>query len=203
MKRICLAAFIAALSVASLLAGNRWSVYGGGNISHFCEDIKYYDGSYGWGLGAFGGVGYEINFCDGWSFNPQVEIVYRNNGATLDIPEMSVYLQHSEWRDSWSVSIPLMVGYGGAISDNIGLKFSVGGYVQEAFHSRRYKMESPTEKESVREGFSRKLNVGYIGEVAVETGKHISYIARAQYPILKENWSRNTLTLSLGVRYSF
>lgn len=51
--------------------------------------------------------------------------------------------------------------------------------------------------------FSQRFNFGPMGEINVETGNHLSYLVRVQYPFLKEGWVKNTISLSIGLKYSF
>lgn len=205
MKRlifIIICGLIGASVQLSAQPQNRWSIYGGGSLSHLCEDVLFYTDDYGWGGGAFLGGGYEINFTPHWSLTPQVELAYMDNGAKLDIPDFNAYLNRDSWRDAWSVSIPVMAGFRFGLSNHVGMKVSAGPYLYQAFASRQYQYGT-TRKESAHGSFSDNFNIGVIGEVAVETGRHFSYMFRTQYPFLKETWSRKTITLSLGVRYSF
>jgi hypothetical protein len=184
-------------------AQNRWHVYAGGSISHLCEKPLFgSDQSYGWGGGAFLGGGYEINFNSHWSLSPQLEFAFNNNGATLNSKEFSFYNNHSEWRSTWSVNIPVIASFRFPVSDTANLRFGAGPYLQEGLAGRRYKYDT-NEKENLTGNAGNRFNVGAIGEVAVETGSHFSYMFRVQYPFLKEGWIRKTINLSVGVNYSF
>ena len=200
MKRIVF--ILVVVCAFAVNAQNRWSVYGGGSISHLCEKPFGLDEGYGWGGGAFFGAAYEINFTSHWGLSPQVEIDYINNGANLSDIRISETACHLNWRDSWNVTIPVLASFRFPLSDNVRLKIAAGPYIQEAFAVRQYKTDS-SEKEKCSGGFSDKFNFGTLEEISVETGNHFSYMFRVQYPFLKENWSRKTLTLSLGVKYTF
>lgn len=184
-------------------AQNRWNIYAGGSISHLCEKPWVNsDKSYGWGGGAFIGGGYEINFNSHWSLTPQLEIAYQNNGATLSSKELSFYANHANWQSIWSVNIPVVASFRFPVSDNVGLRIGVGPYLQGAIAGRQYQNDSD-KKDAMSGSFSNRFNVGVLGEFAVETGSHFSYMFRTQYPFLKEGWVRKTISLSVGVRYSF
>lgn len=198
--------YLAVIAIVFALTGqaqNRWNIYAGGSISHLCE-IPWVssDKSYGWGGGAFIGGGYEINFNSRWSFTPQLEIAYHNNGATLSSKYLSFYANHANWQSVWSVNIPMVASFRFPVSDNVVLRIGAGPYLQEAIAGRQYRNGSD-KKESMSGSFSNRFNVGVHGEVAVETGRHFSYMFRTQYPFLKEGWVRKTISLSVGVRYSF
>jgi hypothetical protein len=184
-------------------AKNRWNIQAGGNLSHQCETPVFgTDKTYSWGGGAFIGGGYEISFNSHWSLNPQLEISYVNNGGTLSSEDSSFYFNHANWLSTWNLNIPIVMSYRFNIDDDLKLRFGAGPYLQEALAGRRYKNDS-TEKEKVTGNICKRFNVGFIGETAIETGSHISYVIRAQYPFLTEGWVKNTLTLSAGIRYSF
>lgn len=184
-------------------AQNRWNVYAGGSISHLCEKPWLSsDKSYSWGGGAFIGGGYEINFNSHWSLTPQLELAFNNNGAILSSKELGFYASHANWNSIWSINIPIITSFRFPISNYVGLRIGVGPYLQEAIAGRCYKSDSDM-KESMSGNFSNRFNVGGIGEIAVETGKHLSYMFRTQYPFLKEGWIRKTINLSIGIRYSF
>lgn len=184
-------------------AQNRWNVYAGGSISHYCsKPWMSSDKSYSWGGGAFLGAGYEVNFNSHWSLTPQVEFMFDNNGATLDSKENSFSSNHESWLQTFNFNIPLIASYRFAISKNAGLRLGVGPYLQYTLAGRRYKYNSDI-KENIRGGFGDRINVGILGEAAIETGSHFSYMFRVHYPFLKEGVVKKTLVLSLGVGYSF
>ena len=202
MKKFLLAVITIAFAITGQ-AQNRWNIYAGGSISHLCEKPWISsDKSYSWGGGAFIGSGYEINFNSHWSLTPQLEIAYHNNGATLSSKELSFYANHANWQSIWSVNIPIVASFRFPISDNLGLRIGAGPYLQEAIAGRHYRNGSD-KKEAMSGNFSNRFNVGVLGEVAIETGNHFSYMLRTQYPFLKEGWVRKTISLSVGVRYSF
>lgn len=203
MKKKLFLAILAVVLAITSQAQNRWNIYAGGSISHLCEKPWIStDKSYDWGGGAFLGGGYEINFNSHWSLTPQLELVYSNNGASLSSKELGFYANHANWHSIWSINIPIIASFRFPVSDNVGLRFGTGPYIQEALAGRQYRNNSE-KKESMSGNFSNRFNVGVIGEVAVETGKHFSYMFRTQYPFLKEGWVRKTISLSVGVRYSF
>lgn len=184
-------------------AQNRWKVYGGGSVSHLCEKPWISsDKSYGWGGGAFIGGGYELNFNSHWSLTPQMEIAFENNGATLDSSELSFLANHANWHSMWCVNIPLLTSFRFAISEKCGFRIGIGPYLQEALSGRCYGTEG-NKKVSMSGNFSKRFNVGAMGEIAFETGRHFSYMIRSSYPFLKEGWERKTITLSIGIGYTF
>ncbi len=199
--RILLIMTLLLLSGHSLEARGRLNVSGGVNVSHLCERLIYEDG-YGWGVGAFAGCGYEISLTSHWSLMPQLELSYIDNAATLDVPENDRYLNRHVWRSSLNAVIPVTAGFRFNISRDVRLKVSAGPFLQEAILVRRYDSEGDM-KVTAGVNFINRINVGMIGELSVETGRRLSYVANARYPMLKEVWSRQTLTLSLGLRYHF
>lgn len=201
-QRISILAVLVCVAI-QLGAQNNWIVYGGGSMSHVCEKpVVGSDKTYGWGGGFFLGAGYELNFNKHWSLTPQLELSYMNNGAKLSSPELTMFQRNASWLDMWSVTLPVMAGYRFKLTDHVGLKVSAGPYIQESFAIRQYAQDGQA-KESAPRRSSAQFNVGAMGELAVETGDHLSYMFRANYPFLKESWNSKTLTLSLGVRYSF
>lgn len=203
MKKILSLILVMIAMTLPAIAQNRWNVYAGGSISHLCEKPWISsDKSYGWGGGAFVGGGYEINFNSHWSITPQVEFAFCNNGASLSSKELDFYANHANWQSIWSINIPVIASFRFPVSDNVGLRFGAGPYIQEAIAGSHYRNGSD-KKESMSGSFSDRFNVGVIGEVAVETGNHFSYMFRTSYPFLKEGWVRKTINLSIGIRYSF
>lgn len=221
MKKICLSLIMFLVLVFSANSQNRWNIYAGGSISHLCEEAAISsDQSYGWGGGAFIGAGYEINFNSHWSLTPQLEFRFINNGATTDgyshpgsfYPNSSVfqfYSNHSEWNRTFSINIPVIASYRLSISEGLGMRFGAGVYLQELLAGKKYYYDyfnnhnDEVYKDKISGNFGEKFNVGAVAEVALETGKHFSYMFRAQFPFLEKYHTRNTLTLSLGLRYSF
>lgn len=194
---------IAASIAATAGAEGRWNVYGGGSISHVCETCPVgSDRSYGWGGGFFAGGGYEWSLTSHWSIMPQAEMAYVNNGGTLSSPELDFSARHSNWLQTWNLNVPVTVNYRFAATENVWIRSGAGPYLQESLSGRRY-APGTDRKENMSGSFSDRFNVGAIGEIAVETGRHMSYMVRVQYPFLKEGWVRKTLTLSAGVRYTF
>lgn len=190
------------LSIAAK-AENRWNVYGGGSISHLCETrASGSDKTYGWGGGAFLGGGYEINFNSHWSLTPQLELSFVNNGAYTSSKEFSFYHNHSQSIRTLNINIPVIASFRFPVSDNVGLRFGAGPYFQEAVAGWGYGYESD-KRESLSGTFANRFNLGVVGEAAVETGSHLSYFFRTNYPFLKEGWVRKTITLSVGVKYTF
>lgn len=190
-------------SAFSTVAQNRWNITAGGSISH--QTYELFDGySVGWGGGAFLNGGYELNFNKNWSLTPQIEIEYINNGAIIK-NKLINDISHSSWRDFWNLKIPVIASFRFKTSDFVGFRFGVGPYLQESLAGRKYKYirTEEKEKESLHGSFQNRFNVGIQGEAAVETGNHLSYMFRVNYPFAKENWMGETITLSLGIRYSF
>ena len=203
MKRITVILVLMVTISVQLSAENNWMIYGGGSLSHLCEKHWFSsDSTYGWGGGAFIGAGYEVNFNRHWSLTPQIEWTYLNNGAKVSSPELNLFQRNSEWRDMWTLNLNVLAGYRFGLTKNVGLKISTGPYALEAFGIRQYGQDGKT-KEAVQRRPTARYNVGFMGEVAVETRDHFSYIFRAQYPFLKESWTHKTFTLSLGARYTF
>lgn len=189
------------ISTSSMSGQNRWNISVGANVSHMCEKL-YYEEQYGWGAGAFVAGGYEINFSKHWSLMPQLELSYVDNGAKLDVAFLDKKQNNLSWRGSLSAVIPVTAAFRFKFSETTGMRISAGPYIQEALLVRKYDDEGIRKvNDGVR--FIDRMNFGVLGEVAVETGNHFAYTLSARYPFLKETWSRKTLTMSVGVRYSF
>lgn len=188
------------VSTGSIKGQSRWNISAGANLSHMCE--KTYYGHYGWGAGGFLAGGYEISFNGHWSLLPQVELSYVDNGAILNVDYNEKHHYNLDWRQSLSAVIPVTAAFRFRISEVTGMRISVGPYFQEALLVRKYD-KSGDRKETTSVEFIDRLNLGMLGEVAVETGDHFAYTLSTRYPFLKETWSKKTLTMSLGVRYYF
>ncbi len=203
MKKLLLIAILCMVGLISGKAGeNRWHVYGGANLSHNTQKLLF-NMSHSWGAGGFFGGGYEINFSRYVSLSPQLEINYINNGAWTKNDDYDFYGNHCDWRGMWNVSIPIVFNVRIPLSDKVGLRIGAGPYVQETFVLREYAYNTSNMVTNTTENFIKRFNFGVLGEAAVETGQHLGYFFRTQYVFLEETWSRNTLTLSLGVRYTF
>lgn len=187
--------------ITTVLGSNRWNVTCGANISHMCYKVSY-DHQYGWGMGGFIGGGHEVNFNAHWSLMPQLEMSCVDNGAILHVEYNDKYLNRYVWRSSLNAVIPVTAGFRLDMSENIQMKISAGPYIQETLLLRKYDAEGER-KVFTGTKFMDRMNFGLQGEIQVETGSHLAYTINARYPLLQEVWSRQTLTMSLGVRYYF
>lgn len=214
MERILTLVSVLLITMSNVCIGqtqNKWNVYAGGSISHLCETpLAGTDKTYGWGGGAFIGGGYEINFNPHWNVTPQLELSFDNNGATLSSENESFFNNHAAWKSYWSLSIPVMAAYRFRVADKVGLRIGAGPYLQTVMWGKGYasiydsdSMVSTVYKESLSGTFDHRFNVGVAGEVAIESGNHFSYMVRAKYPFIKKGWLMKTLTLSVGIGYSF
>ncbi|MDE6533171.1 MAG: PorT family protein [Muribaculaceae bacterium] len=213
MKKIVMSAIMVVVGLTAI-AQNRWNVYAGGSISHDCGGYFEWnadgDTGFDWGGGAFLGGGYEINFNNHWSITPSVEIQYIDNGVYYNKTGVPGYNSTTDiWTDSWSFNIPVTAGFRFPVSDNVSFKIDGGFYLSEAFYKRQYKnvaavnAEPQLEKKKASSDFGNDFQLGVVGGVSVETGRHFSYFFRTQYPFLKDRWSSKTITLAIGVKYSF
>lgn len=214
MKRALALISLLIINISNICLGqtqNRWYVYAGGSISHLCETpLAATDKTYGWGGGAFIEGGYEINFNPHWSLTPRLQFSFDDNGATLSSHNESFFNNHAAWKNCWSTSIPVIASYRLCLADNVRLRIGTGPYVQTVIGGKRYVgihdsdiMSSFVYKESLSGAFNQRFNIGVAGEVAIETGNHLSYMLRAKYPFIKKGWLMNTLTLSAGIGYAF
>lgn len=205
-KLVAIPIALYAISLSSLPTGanGRWKVFAGGSISHLCEKSLYNFKwvNYGWGGGAFIGGGYEVDFSSHWSLTPQLELSYNDNGARLNNEADTFYQNNMDWADYLTLNIPVIASFRFPISDKLGLRIGTGPYLQEGLYGRRYKIGTDI-KEKMSGSIDRRFNVGIMGEATVETGTHLSYMLRVQYPFLKEGWIRKTIVLSAGASYSF
>ena len=196
---------------------NRWSVRAGVNLSHICADTNPWDystmtpvpasASFGWGAGAMFGGAYDIRFNRTWSLTPGLEIQYIDNGGkkhggyydnmTDDKSrDRNAFVMHS-----WNVVVPVLMNMRAPISRSVGFRVGAGPYVSEAFSARAYNASG--KMEDFGGDFGHYFDFGLIGEMAVETGDHFSYFYRLQYPLLKDHIHHRTLTMSLGLSYTF
>lgn len=196
---------------------NRWSVRAGVNLSHICADTNPWDystmtpvpasASFGWGAGAMFGGAYDIRFNRTWSLTPGLEIQYIDNGGkkyggyydnmTDDKSrDRNAFVMHS-----WNVVVPVLMNMRAPISRSVGFRVGAGPYVSEAFSARAYNVNG--KMEDFGGDFGHYFDFGLMGEMAVETGNHFSYFYRLQYPLLKDHIHHRTLTMSLGLSYTF
>jgi len=203
-KSLIYATVLMLVTALQITAQNRFMVQAGANVSHFCQTpLMSLDKTYGWGFGGFVGTGYEINFNPHWSLTPQVELAYINNGARLSWPKDRPYQRNGAWLDMWTVNVPVLAGFRFNLEKNVGLKISAGPYALKAFSIRQTAQDGIGKETPPQRRATAEFNFGMMGELAVETGNHFSYLFRAQYPLLTESWTQKTLTLSLGMRYNF
>ena len=196
---------------------NRWSVRAGVNLSHICADTNPWDystmtpvpasASFGWGAGAMFGAAYDIRFSRTWSLTPGLEIQYIDNGGKKhggyynNMTEDKSRDRNAFVMHSWNVVVPVLMNMRAPISRSVGFRVGAGPYVSEAFSARAYNASG--KMEDFGGDFGHYFDFGLTGEMAVETGDHFSYFYRLQYPLLKDHIHHRTLTMSLGLSYTF
>ena len=200
---------------------NRWSVRAGVNLSHICADTSPWNystmtpvlesASFGWGAGVMFGGAYDIRFSRTWSLTPGLEIQYIDNGGKkhgsyyIDMivggTDNRFYDRHAFVRHSWNVVIPVLMNMRAPIRRSVSFRVGVGPYVSEAFSARAYNVNG--KMEDFGGDLDHYFDFGLTGEMAVETGNHFSYFYRLQYPLLKDHIHHRTLTMSLGLSYTF
>lgn len=205
-RLLIIALIFTVISATPGIARNRWNIYGGVNLSHVIEG--YFSGlnpSYRWGPGAFIGTGYEIRFSSQFSVTPALELSYIDNGAIAVYEGINYTHIQNRWMSTYNLTIPVIASCRLPISKKVGIRVGAGPYAQEALFGKHYNEQKDNTKETLSGNAFDRFNVGIIGEAALETGKHVSYIFRAQYPFAIDGaaWTRNTSTLSLGIKYSF
>ena len=222
MKRIFTFLILGCLVSITSFATDRWGIYIAGTLSHDCGGYFDYnaDGNtnFKWGGGALLGCGYEIGFANAWSITPALEFSYTDNGAYYNKtgkPAVNPFATDSKaqsvshiWTSSWNIAIPVTAGYRIALSNNVRLRINAGVYFSEALAVRHFvntgNSQNPVyEKRKVSSDFGNDFQIGTVGSFSVETAPHFSYFFRTQYPFLKDRWSTSTVTLALGVGYSF
>lgn len=149
---------------------------------------------------------------------PALEFSYTDNGAYYNKtgkPAVNPFATDSKaqsvshiWTSSWNIAIPVTAGYRITLSNNVRLRINAGVYFSEALAVRHFvntgNSQNPVyEKRKVSSDFGNDFQIGTVGSFSVETGPHFSYFFRTQYPFLKDRWSTSTVTLALGVGYSF
>ncbi len=207
MKRVFLIVVVIFTLISAIPgnARNRWNIYGGGNMSHiYGAKSSSGDPLYRWGAGAFIGIGYEIRFTSRFSLTPALELSYIDNGSAQQNHNSTLSSNYIPWMNSYILSMPVIASTRIPISENIRFRIGGGFYIQEALSGNHYAGQND-KKEALSGNASPRFNMGPIGEAAIETGRHISYILRAQYPLTIQNdaWITKTLTLSAGIRYTF
>lgn len=189
-----------------------WSVYGGVSMSHPNGSTdSFFDK--GWGAGGFIGASYDIAFNKSWSIMPSLELSYIHSpNSTTYAHGSTKYMGYSfsggynygkfeDKMDLFNVAIPILVNYRVHFKDKLGMRFGIGPYLMQTLAGNTY----IGEKQSVTKSydFGKRFTVGGKVEIALETGKHWSYMIGCQYPFLKTHIINDTETFSAGVRYSF
>ena len=103
---------------------------------------------------------------------------------------------------TWNVRIPVVASYRFSVGKATALRIGAGPFFQESLSGKCYANGTDT-KTNLSGTFADRFNLGAMGEIAIHTGNHLSYMLQVQYPFLKEGWIRKTMTLSAGIRYSF
>ncbi|MFR8949435.1 MAG: porin family protein [Bacilli bacterium] len=209
------------VSTVGLSAQNRWSVYGGLNLSTdedyaghttIRENVattelcgaKYVPG------GTFG-VGYDINLKRNWSILPALEYSNTNlySKKTLivkDILEGKLLKQTETKLKSHlhSFAVPVLVNFRVAVDNNVKLRFGAGPYVQGVFAGKVAAWDGEKYKVNNLYKGNRKyqFTAGVKAEIAVETGDHLSYSLGFQRPFC-DSVVPKTVTINAGVRYTF
>lgn len=210
------------VSTVGLSAQNRWSVYGGLNLStdeDYAGGVAFQKDDFiqvrmnsKYTVGGFFGVAYDVAFKNGWSIQPAVEYSLLNNKVSYWTDKYSVneelyYVGSSVANFTnhlHTLAIPVLVNYRVRINENVGLRLGVGPYAQAAVGG----------KISFSDGTQRKVNdyckdnrkyqftAGVKAEIAVETGDHLSYSLGFQRPFCNSVIPK-TVTINAGVRYTF
>lgn len=220
MKRILLIFAIALIS-ASTFAQNKWSVYGGINITkknETCYGSMYNRGSFesfyndkSWTPGGFVGIAYDIKFKHNLSLQPALEYNVINEKANYHCvwydPSSEYITNYKEYNQQTilhTLTIPVLINYRISVSDKIGLRFGVGPYLQAAVGGKKcYYFGATSKIKDAYKGNSKELfNVGVKAEAAIETGEHLSYVFGFQRPFC-EGAIDKAVTINAGVRYTF
>ena len=208
----------------NLSAQNRWSVYGGLNISKGNDyvgnvvlqnpyfftmqtEAKYTPGG-------FVGIAYDFNFKHGWSLQPAVEYDIMNYNITNHTNKYSAekdliipveYDKLIEFTDHLhTLAIPVLVNFRVRVNDNIGLRLGAGPYMQAAVGGKISTLTGERWKVNDYYAGTRKyqFSAGVKAEIAIETGNHLSYSLGFQRPFCNSVIPKTT-TINAGVRYTF
>ncbi len=220
MKRTVLI-FALALISASAFAQNRWSVYGGINITkknETCYGSMYYKGTFetyfndkSWTPGGFVGIAYDIKFKHNLSLQPALEYNIINQKANYHYiwhKTPSEYIfntkEYNQQTILHTLTVPVLVNYRISVSDKIGLRFGVGPYLQAAVGGKKCYYYGATSKiNDIYKGCRKyQFTVGIKAEAALETGDHLSYVIGFQRPFC-EGAIDKAVTINAGVRYTF
>lgn len=222
MKRILLIFAIALIS-ANAFAQNKWSIYGGVNITKENKDfygsikdqgtfVSFYNKK-SWNPGGFVGIAYDIKFKYNLSLQPTLEYNVINQTTKYisqyydihsSLPYPSEIKECTPSSILHTLTIPVLVNYRIAVSEKIGLRFGVGPYLQAAVGGKKGYEDGRTAKiNDIYKGFrKRQFDVGIKAEAAIETGDHLSYVFGFQRPFC-EGAIDKAVTINAGVRYTF
>lgn len=201
----------------SIFAQNTWNVYVGGTLSHDVSSSSIWtpegDSKVRWGGGFMVGGGYEIYFNSSWSFSPSIELSFTNNGEYLNKTGRPLIneskLAEGSWAEYWSMSMPLTVGYRVTMTDRVKLKIELGAFISQAFYVRQAEYKNQYDKNmEIKKSkspfhFGNNFQTGAMGGISIESGDHLSYFIRTQYPFLVGRYSTHIMTISLGIKYAF
>ncbi len=220
MKRFNLI-FAIVLIATTLSAQNKWSIYGGFNISKTgnqygtcLTDITPNESAINWGSyeytsgltpGGYLGVAYDIDLKHGLSVQPGLEYSSINKARNLSASAVGdfkdVYEDYS-WH-AHTLSIPVLLNFRVKLNSNLGLRLGFGPYGQAIIAGWGQRVRTPSHHK-IKDAVSTKdlFLLGGKAEFAVETGKHFSYTISGQMPFTNSALER-TFTINAGVRYTF
>ncbi len=207
MKRLLtlsIAFIIAAAAATVAEAQNRWNIYAGGNISHLCETAPMIgsDRSFGWGGGAFAGAGYEINFNSHSESDTTDRIgllkQWRHPLVGRDgfQPQSCLMAQHPQSQYPHHSLVSLSGGRRGRIASRAP--------VHACMNRLPVGTIAPAQPKGEHVGL-RGRPLQYRSNRRSGSGDRIALRVYAARPIpdAPRGWTRRTVGLSLGVRYSF
>ncbi len=220
MKRLVLF-FAIALIATSLSAQNKWSIYGGFNISKTGNqygtcltnitpnqpELNWGSYQYTSGLtpGGYLGVAYDIDLKHGLSVQPGLEYSSINKARELSasvVGDFKDVYEDFSWH-AHTLSIPVLLNFRVKLNQNLGLRLGFGPYAQAIIAGWGQKVEEQGHHKIKNIKSTKDMFLlGGKAEFAVETGKHISYTISGQMPFTNSALER-TFTINAGVRYTF
>lgn len=203
MKKIIFI-LIALTSCIAVNSQNKFTIYGGANISHKYDGMNNYC-NYKWGNGAFIGLGYERLFGEKWGINPRLEYSYTDNGVSGGIYEFhNVVYNSSEWLGAHNLSIPVLANFRVRLNDNLKLRIGVGPYIQAAIAGREMHGTNVNQKWSISPlDFKSRFAVGGSDEIALEINDHFSYMVGYRFGGLKDSRLNKIGSVTFGFGYTF
>lgn len=162
--------------------GRHWGIYAGIDIPY---QLKHIDGLKNrFTLDISIGGSYQYNFNRHWGLNIDLEFNYGRDFSKFDWnyidsfeadPSVNYYIPMAIKRDNLAVTLPAMVTFSVPLNNFLNIKFGTGPFLKYDIGFNKSHFSENPRMEYNSWWKENRLNFGLGSEVALETGKHLSY----------------------------